>query len=161
MENGILLLDKILFLLFATSTTGSDVNRPRIRTRCGRKYPQFTGIKVYFDPMCASPFQCESLCGVEASSSSLFNIVPLHSGWQPSSHHSFCLWENDKTHFVLFLTRRNLTSNRYNCALWLCRNATRWQCATSTAQWLPACSPASASSNLADAITSLLLCVGK
>ena len=50
------ILIKIMFLLFANSTNGSGIYRPQIRIRRGRKYPQLTGIKVFFDPMCASHF---------------------------------------------------------------------------------------------------------
>ena len=52
-RHRILILVEILFLLFANSTTGSGINRPRIRIRRGRKYPQLTGIKVFFLIRCA------------------------------------------------------------------------------------------------------------
>ena len=49
----ILILVEILLLLFANSTNGSGINRPQIRIRRGRKYPQLTGIKVFFLIRCA------------------------------------------------------------------------------------------------------------
>ena len=47
-RHRILILVKIMFLLFASCTTGSGINRPQIRIRRDRKYPQLTWIKVLF-----------------------------------------------------------------------------------------------------------------
>ena len=53
---------KILFLLFANSTNGTGIYRPQIRIRRGRKYLQFTGIKVFFLIRCAPrPFEEKKL----------------------------------------------------------------------------------------------------
>ena len=48
-----MILVEILLLLFANSTNGSGINRPQIRIRRGRKYPQLIGIKVFFLIRCA------------------------------------------------------------------------------------------------------------